>query len=176
MNAIADLHNALVPFLRAALGQATYDTWCLTAQPSQREQVRAGLIAVARARGLSTFGNDWQDALNNTGPIPPKAPPASTCVVPVWLAARTIFLGDLHTKSQDWLASHLQFTTQNMGELGWIEAGAAEVVITLKSRRHLLAGAAATMRQTSAALLAKAKAEADAIDASALALLATEAA
>lgn len=55
---------ALSAIVQDALAMRIYDTWALTASPRQRELMKDTLVALAEARGKSTFGNDWQDALH----------------------------------------------------------------------------------------------------------------
>lgn len=59
-----ELQAALEFVCRTALGQYTYDTWSLTATAHQRALMKKSLCAIAYARGKSTFGNDWQEALS----------------------------------------------------------------------------------------------------------------
>ena len=40
-----------------------YDIWALSASYDEREAVQEALKALAKLRGLSSFGNDWMEAL-----------------------------------------------------------------------------------------------------------------
>lgn len=42
----------------------TFDTWAIGRSQAQVDAMRDSLRLIAKSRGLSTFGNDWQDALH----------------------------------------------------------------------------------------------------------------
>lgn len=58
-----DLLVALCEEVSSRLRGFSYDTWSITADLSERIRMRKSLVSIAKARGKSAFGNDWQDAL-----------------------------------------------------------------------------------------------------------------
>lgn len=59
-----DMLDYLVELAKAQLGTSTFDTWSMTAKPAHIVELRKLLKLIAKARGKSTFGNDWQEALS----------------------------------------------------------------------------------------------------------------
>lgn len=56
-------HAAMLNAFDGGASLMTYDTWCLGKSAPARAAMKNALILVAKHRGKSAFGNDWQDAL-----------------------------------------------------------------------------------------------------------------
>lgn len=64
MAAAPDMLELLIADLSQRTGGDPVDYCRAVAGPRERETLRKHLIVIAKARGKSTFGNDWMEALS----------------------------------------------------------------------------------------------------------------